>query len=131
MWFLTKFDSPPAVPCSALLSPIEARPLISARLVEIEEDGGGAGMEDERTDRKDERMMMTRSDLRSSSCPALTSLPAQALRQEACRARPKEKESLQEVDQGQEVEQEEELKLEEEMKLKEDTEDQVEQEEGE
>ena len=44
-----------------------------------------------------------RSYLRSSSCPALTSFPAQALRQEACRARPKEKESLQEVEHGEEV----------------------------
>ena len=55
-------------------------------------------------------MMMTmvrwrrrRSYLRSSSCPALTSFPAQALGQEACRARPKEKESLQEAEHGEEV----------------------------
>ena len=45
------------------------------------------------------RLRRRRSYLRSSSCPALTSFPAQALRQEACRARPKEKESLQEVKQ--------------------------------
>ena len=62
-------------------------------------------------------MMLTmmrswRSHLRSSSCPALTSFPAQALRQEACRARPKEKESLQEVVHGGEVVQKDEVGLE-------------------